>query len=331
MRFKYIPIITLLLAAVLAVSCAVTPQEDEDYSYDRVMKAWMRVNYPNVQPYGSGGAYVLSLSQGSGPAVTDSAYVRIHYTKRYLDQSIIETNVEYLAEQLGTWTAASCFDGNIWRVDQGYLPDALEEVIKHMRGGGYALIALPMSASDHSYTAYDAFSSTSELSNELIEIEIDTVITNIIDYQEKELRNWFREHYNSSSTLEDHLYFKKLETAEDTIPEGNNVNVRYVGRLLNGQVFDTNIEDTAKFYRIWKDGKTYDALSIAYYKDDEDQFSTSNSVVTGFGKAILSMNYDETAVTAFSSDLGYGESGSNPAIPEYTPLSFWLYIEPKDN
>jgi hypothetical protein len=42
------------------------------------------------------------------------------------------------------------------------------------------------------------------------------------------------------------------------------------------------------------------------------------------------MNYDETAVTAFSSDLGYGESGSNPAIPEYTPLSFWLYIEPKD-
>ena len=330
MKFKYITIITLLLAATLAVSCAVTPKEDEDYSYDRVMKAWMRVNYPNIQPYGSGGAYVLSLSQGSGPAVTDSAYVRIFYTKRYLDQSIIETNVEYLAEQLGTWTASSCFDGNIWRMDQGYLPDALEEVIKHMRGGSYALIALPMSASDHSATAYDAFSTTSELSNELIEIEIDTVLTNIIDYQEKELRNWFREHYNSTSTLEDHLYFKKLETAEDTIPEGNNVKVRYVGRLLNGQVFDTNIEDTAKFYRIWKESKTYDALSISYYKQDEDQFSTSNSVVTGFGKAILAMNYDEIAVTAFSSDLGYGESGSNPAIPEYTPLSFWLYIEPKD-
>lgn len=333
MKYRYTLIISLLLAASLAVSCAVSPEEDEDASYDRVMKAWMRVNHPGIQPYGSGGAYVLDMSQGSGPAVTDSAYVRIHYTKRYLDQTIADTNLEYLAEQLGTWTVSSWFGGSTWRVDQGYLPDALEEVIKHMRGGGYAQIALPMSASEHDYTAYNAFSSTSESDNFLFEIAVDTVINDIYAYQDQEMKTWFREHYNSASTIEDHLYFKKLveHSAEtDTIPEGNNVNVRYIGRLMNGQVFDTNIEDTAKFYRLWKDGKTYEALSISYYKEDEEQFSSSNSVVDGFGKAIVNMNYGEEAVTLFRSDLGYGEKGSSPAIPEYAPLFFWLYIEPKE-
>ena len=42
------------------------------------------------------------------------------------------------------------------------------------------------------------------------------------------------------------------------------------------------------------------------------------------------MNFGETAVTVFNSELGYGEKGKSPSIPEYAPLYFWLYIEPKD-
>jgi len=96
---------------------------------------------------------------------------------------------------------------------------------------------------------------------------------------------------------------------------------------MNGQVFDTNIEDTAKFYRIWSGDKTYSAMDISYYKSDESKFASDNSVVTGFGNAILKMNKGEKAVTLFNSDLGYGADGKNPAIPEYSPLVFWLYIE----
>lgn len=39
------------------------------------------------------------------------------------------------------------------------------------------------------------------------------------------------------------------------------------------------------------------------------------------------MKNGEKAVTLFNSELGYGEDGKNPSIPEYSPLSFWLYIE----
>lgn len=324
---------TLFLAGVLAVSCAVTPEEDTYYSSDRVMKAWINVNYPGAKTFGDTGAYILEMEQGNGPTVSDSSYVWAHYTKRALDQTVTSTNIRQLAEQLGNYTATAYYGSDIWRVDQGYLPDALETVIKTMRGGGRAKIALPVSASSHSNAIYTAFSSTSEADNLVIDLAIDTVVVDIYDYQERTMKAWFQEHFACSDTIVEGLYFKKLEKKEaesDTISEGTSVNVRYIGRLLDGSVFDTNIEDTAKFYRIWKSDGSYSGLSINYYKSDESKRSSENSVVEGFGTAVMQMNYGETAVAVFNSKLGYGEKGSNPAIPEYAPLFFWLYIEPKE-
>lgn len=329
---KYLTLSTLLLAVLLTGACAVDPAEDENYSLDRVMKSWIKVNYPGLTPYGDTGLYLLEMNQGTGAAVGDSAYVWAHYVKRSLDQTVSATNIQSLAEQIGTYTASSDYSSDIWRVDQGYLPDALEKVLKTMRAGGYAKIALPASASSHDNAVYDAFNRLTETSNQIIELTVDTVVTDIYDYQERAMKEWFGKHYARTDTVAEHLYFKKLveKTAEtDTISEGTTVKVRYVGRLLSGKVFDTNIEDTAKFYRIYKSGSTYDGLSIEFYKSDETKFSSANSVVSGFGKAIQMMNMGETAVTLFNSELGYGEKGSSPSIPEYAPLLFWLYIEPK--
>ena len=333
MRIKYIFLATILLSGLLATACAVTPEEDSNYSTDRVMKAWLNVNYPGVNTYGDTGAYVLEMEPGNGPSVGDSAYVWAHYVKRSLDQTIKSTNIRQLAEQLGSYSATAYYGSDIWQVDQGYLPDALETILKKMRGGGHAKIALPISASSHNSAIYTAFNSTSESENLIIDLTIDTVMTDIYDYQERTMKAWFLEHYASTDTITEGLYFKKLDKKEsesDTIAEGNSVSVRYIGRLLNGTVFDTNIEDTAKFYRIWKSDGSYTGLSINFYKSDETKWSSENSVVDGFGKAVMHMNYGETAVTVFNSKLGYKEKGSNPSIPEYSPLFFWLYVEPKD-
>ena len=323
----------LCLAGFLATSCAVTQEEDSNYALDRVMKAWINTNYPGLQPYGNTGAYFLELEKGNGPTVGDSAYVWAHYVKRTLNQTITATNVRELAEQLGSYTNSGYYGSAVWRVDQGYLPEALETMIKTMRGGDRARIALPYSASGHNYSMYKAFSSSSESDNLIIDLTIDTVVADIYDYQERIMRSWFNEHYAVSDTLREGLYFKKLEKKEsdtDTIAEGNSVSVRYIGRRLDGSVFDTNIEDTAKFYRIWDGNNSYSGLSISYYKEEDSKISSENSVVEGFARAVQQMNYGETAVTLFSSKLGYGESGSSPSIPEYAPLVFWLYVEPKD-
>ena len=322
--------LSLLLMAALTASCAIEPAEDSDISYDHIMSAWMHINHPDVKPYGSTGAYVLAMEKGDGLSIGDSAYIRVHYTKRTLDGAIAETNVRQLSEQLGTYAVSSNYDGNTWRMTQGYLPAALEEIIRTMRSGGSATVALPKTASGHDYSMYDAFTSTEESNNYLIDFTIDTVINDIIQYQDQEMRSWFRTHYDSEATIEDHLFFKKLEenTADtDTISEGATVVVRYIGRLMNGVVFDTNIADSAKFYRIYSGDKSYEGLEVTYYKSDESKFESENSVVPGFGKAVLQMKNGEKAVTLFNSELGYGEDGKNPSIPEYSPLSFWLYIE----
>lgn len=324
-------IVSLLLAVSLAISCAVEPDDDEDLAFDHMMTAWIRVHYPSVKPFGTHGAYILEMDKGDGAVIGDSAYVRVFYTKRTLDGTIMDTNVEEVAKQLGSYDASYNYAGNTWRMTQGYVPDGLEEVMRTMRSGGKAAIALPKTASSHLYSLYDAFSSTEEANNYIYELEIDTVVTDIISYQDKEMREWFRTHYASEDTLSAHQYFKKLEekTANtDTIAEGSSISVYYIGRLINGQVFDTNIEDTAKFYRIWSSSREYSALSMTYHKSEDESSSSTNDVVEGFEQAILKMNYGEKAVTLFNSELGYGEAGSNPAIPEYSPLSFWLYIDP---
>ena len=134
---KYLSL-ALLLAALLTSACAVDPAEDENYSQDRVMKSWIKVNYPGLSPYGDTGAYLLEMNPGSGTVIGDSAYVWAHYVKRSLDQTITSTNIQSLAEQLGTYTNTTYYGSDIWRIDQGYLPDALEKVLKTMRSGGYA-------------------------------------------------------------------------------------------------------------------------------------------------------------------------------------------------
>lgn len=331
MRIKDLLLATLIPALLLTASCAVEPETESYASQDRVMKAWIRHNYPGMTTYGNTGLYVLDLEPGDGPAISDSAYVFAHYVKSTLGGDVISTNELQMAQQLGTYSVENYYGSSIWRVDQGYLPEDLETVFRSMKSGGRAKVALPLSASKHDYSMYTAFSGGEENYNEILDLTIDTVVSSIHAYQEQVMKDWFERNYQISDTAAANLYFKKLEekTADsDTISEGHNISVRYIGRLLNGQVFDTNIEDTAKFYRIWKNTGSYNALTISYYKDDPEQFGNNNSVVEGFGKAVQMMNYGEKAVTVFNSELGYGEKGKSPSIPEYAPLCFWLYIEP---
>lgn len=327
------PITALLLVAAIAAGCAVTATEEDNYSQNRVLKSWIKVNHPGARLFGENGVYVLDMENGTGTAVTDSCYVWAHYTQKTLDQSITSTNDRNLAEQLGQYSVKSYYGSRIWQVDQGYLPVGFEEVLKTMRAGGHASIALPVEAQKHDYSMYNAFSSVSGTDNQIIEFTIDTVVTDIYAWQNRAMRDWFYRHYAVSDTILEHIYLKKLvehTEATDTVAHGTTINVRYIGRLMDGMVFDTNIEDTAKFYRIYNSDNAYDALSITYYKDDFSQLENDNSVVTGFARAVSRMNYGEKAVTLFRSDLGYGEEGSSPSIPEYSPLVFWLYIEPKN-
>ncbi len=46
------------------------------------------------------------------------------------------------------------------------------------------------------------------------------------------------------------------------------VYINYIGRRLDGQVFDTNIRDTAKRYDIFSSSSKYEPVAVTWNKDD---------------------------------------------------------------
>lgn len=108
----------------------------------------------------------------------------------------------------------------------------------------------------------------------------------------------------TEKTTEGVRYIKTKEGAADLI-SGKVAKVKYTGKFLNGEIFDTNLNTT-------------DSLSITVG-------SSSTSYVTGFVIGVNKMKLGEKATLIFSSSLGYGTSGSS-RIPGSTPLIFELEI-----
>jgi FKBP-type peptidyl-prolyl cis-trans isomerase len=94
-----------------------------------------------------------------------------------------------------------------------------------------------------------------ESSNLIFDIELKHVITDILKWEEDSMKAYANLHYPGLDTLSSNFYLKKLsESTKDSLESGS-VKVYYIGRLLDGFVFDTNIKDTAKKYGIYAGAK----------------------------------------------------------------------------
>lgn len=320
-------LISILAMAFLTVSCAVEKSESSKDFFDKELAAWVRVNYPDrISQKTAEGAYILEYEQGTGVPVSDTGYVYAHFWKKDLTGNIAATNLQALAEQLGTYTNAKYYGSDVWKIGQGSICVPVEEILKKMKVGGHVKIAVPVSASTIEHKVYNAFES-SEDGNVVFDITVDDVRGDVYKAQKATLKEYSRK-YSSIDTSSDNFYLKILKRSaseKDSIKNGDGIKVRYVARLLDGHVFDTNIADTAKKYRIYTSGGSYDPLEITYY-DNLSDMSTKNSFVDGFLTAVIKMKKNETAETFFWSSLGYDASGSDEVVPEYSPLSFYIEI-----
>jgi hypothetical protein len=132
-------------------------------------------------------------------------------------------------------------------------------------------------------------------------------------------------------------YYQQLKAPTDTttLPSDTTVYINYIGRLLNGQVFDTNIADTAKLYNIYNSSATYKPTKITWGDNYSNltMGSNENSMITGFAKALYGMKSMEKGRCAFYSYLGYDYSGSGSRIPAFAMLRFdvQLVADPDDD
>ena len=108
------------------------------------------------------------------------------------------------------------------------------------------------------------------------------------------------------------LYYIQLEPGSGRSPvPGSWVDIQFTGQLVDGSVFETNIDSVARQHRIHDPGFVYGMTRLF----------VSNITMAGLKEGIQYMAVGETARLIIPSDLGIG-GDSRQLIPPYSTLIF---------
>ena len=351
-------IIYLSLAVLVMAGCAKAPKTGVNDAAKRYLDAWIRVNHPDAARTGLG-AYIIEDKPGTGisPSSADTyPYVRVNYTIRSLAGAIQTTTYESVAKQVGAFTANESknpfYGPEVWYRGNGSLVAGIEEAVSTMSVGGRRTVVIPgwltgVDANTNMAVKYDTaeeyLAKVSGGSPLIYELEMTDAISDIqkwqIDSVGRYLADAFPGKTAADSTKYGFYYFRTGAPSSDKeFPNDTTIYINYIGRRLDGTVFDTSIADTAKYYGIYSASRTYGACKITWYASDKDYTgitmtsagaSSSSGVINGFSCGLDQMHPHEKGSAVFISTWGYGMSGSSPTIPGYSPLRFDFEIVDK--
>ena len=331
----------LILSALLC-GCAKDPSTGLNDSAKLAFDAWMQVNHPEGVKTELG-AYVLSETPGAGALVGNadtSPYLWVEYSSRYLNGTVYETTDEALAKQVGTYAEKNYYGPVVWARANNGITAGLDEAVNTMRVGGSKSLIIPgwLQTFDRYDTAEEYLKKVSGTSAQY-ELKIVDIIPDINKWETDSIGRYISHHFPGKSVLDSlqygFYYFRTREPSSDKeFPDDTTIYINYVGRLLNGTVFDTNVKDSAKYYGLYSASSTYSPSQV-------DWFSTSNqesfkditmggsSLIEGFSYALSQMHPHEAGTAIFYSSGGYSAKGSGSAIPGYSPLRFDIEIVDK--
>ena len=326
----------LIFAAVAALAgCAKSASVGLNESSKRYLEAYMQTHYPAATKTALG-SYVISSEAGSGALIGNSdasPYVRVEYNVYDLDGNVSSTTSKTLAQRVGLYDedGGSYYGPLIWYRPSNSLYVGLDELVASMKAGGKVDAIIP-----GWLVTYDEYDTASEYeancSGTTARYEL-TVLEGISDIEQWEVDSISRyfQRCMPSVSLADSLYYGMyyFTTKEptDTVKFGadSTFYINYVGRFLDGTVFDTNIKDTAKVYEIYNSSSTYTPQEVVMAEEYSDVTMGDNSIITGFAYALMQMRPYESGTAIFTSTYGYGTSGSG-AISGYTPLRFDIEV-----
>lgn len=348
-KMSKINYLLIALAVTTLFSCAREKEESSREIQERILDAYINTHCPNATKLSSG-LTIIQLAEGTGIKPGDYDGIYIHYNTYDLNGTCQSTTDSLESRMLGTYDPAKYYGPSLFVLD-GTVTKGMTELLKKMNKGATATAIIPpwltvaTNASSSGYTDKGQQSQVSMIYN----IRAGLVIDDVEKFQIDSLESYSRLNYvpKIDSTSKGY-YFRNFThpngvPAKDTIESGTKVNIWYVGRLLDGYVFDTNIADTAKKYKIYDASNDYEPLVVtmkatweemASYSNNSGTSTSSNaedaqSFVPGFCHAIKSMTYKDNAVAFFMSGLGYGSTGnmeSGKGVPEYAMLKFDLWM-----
>jgi FKBP-type peptidyl-prolyl cis-trans isomerase len=337
---RFIPLATVLSVFTIAIiSCAKEPKAGTNDSSKRYFDAWVATHSTSSWERTDMGEYIVSDKVGSGEALGDASsvpYVFVSYTVTDLDGNISSSTDEKTQKQLGSYSKANYYGPVVWVRDDSYMQAGVEYAIEGMKIGGERKVVIP-----GWLMTYNRYDKESDYINNvsgtdcIYDIKILGRTADILKWQIDSLERYTAKYMDNVDSTVYGYYYQQLKAPTDTssFDSDTTIYINYVGRLLNGQVFDTNIADTAKLYGLYSSSTTYSPTQINWGSAYTDLTMTSSesTMITGFAKAIFGMKAMEKGRCVFYSPYGYGESGSGAKIPAFAMLRFDIELVKNPN
>lgn len=347
MRINIKSVLALTAGVLVCFACAKEKEESQRSIQEKVLDAYIAMNCPTAQKLPSG-LTIIEKTPGTGRLAEAGDGVYIHYSTYSLDGVCQSTTDSVEARMLGTYTPENYYGPSVFVVGVYGVTVGISELLKQVGTGGSVTAIIPPWL-----TSYGGSGSTGQQStiNTIYKVRMGHIIDNLIKFQADSLDRYSAKNYTPKiDSLSYGYYFRNFThtngiDAADTVKASTSVNVWYVGRLLDGYIFDTNIRDTAKKYGIYDASAGYEPLKVTMEASYQDMSSSAGgsadkgdggkgSLVSGFARALKKMTIKDNAVTFFMSGFGYGSSGtmsSGKGVPEYAMLRFDIWMGSKDD
>jgi FKBP-type peptidyl-prolyl cis-trans isomerase len=134
--------------------------------------------------------------------------------------------------------------------------------------------------------------------------------------EEEKISKYLKENGYKETDV-DGIYFKSVKEGNGKTPANNdNVQVNYVGRFLDGRLFDTSVEEVAKAEGKHQEGRKYEPLPFTIGK---------RMMIEGFERGVKMMKEGGKAIIVIPSSLAYGGQQRGEIAP-YSSLVFELEL-----
>jgi len=346
-----------IITAFSVTSCSKVESNSSNEDEYRYLEAYMQTHYPDALRIGLG-SYILEDTPGNGEQVQDSSYLFLRFASRNLANGtyLFYTDTD-VAKQLGTYKDCNDYSDYIMHLVTSETSRGIRDVffggtdedkgvtVDPMRIGGRRKAIVPSYLSSASFiyeTLAEYIKNATGTYNYIYEIKFMNQVSDIWQWQVDSIERYMDKTGTRVDSVKYHegLYYRRdtlrenarghFEHSTHTFPEDTVIYINYIGRLLSGKVFDTTIADTAKVWGIYSDSNTYGPQSVTWNADSTAITLGSSTVIEGFSMTLWQMHPYESGRGIFTSNLGYGASGSSPTIPTYAPLIFEIDIVDKE-
>ncbi len=351
--------IIFIAAAIVAASCAKVVIENSNDADQRYFKAWLIENgYSDLKPLWNGvelskedadkynGIYQISNDEGTGTAVTKDGFAIMEFTAYDLEGNITEYTDSVTAVQLGEYDPSAYYGPEVWLTYDEAIPAGVLNALIGMKTGGSKKVIIPSWFMTYSVldSPKDYFEKKSDMTHSIYEFTVKGFTTDISKWEIESIGNHIIKEFGSLNAFSNDttgFYFRNRKPYSSNaveFPKDTTIYINYTGKLLNGLVFDTTVEKTAKDNNIYSSSREYAPVMIKFGATNGEikMGSDETEVIPGFSRTISKMKYNpkepnwkDSVIGIFESSQGYGYAGSGASIPAYAPLIFEIEVVDK--